>query len=132
MKHAVSVELNKVNGAITSSDGDLWLATSQGAIRYDGVDVTTYTIADGFLVDDLRDVHEDHWGNLWFATWGGGVVRYDGDSFQSVTTKDGLIHNNVSSIQASNEERSMVCNRRRGNTIPSESWCTSVLSDCLC
>ena len=104
LKHAVSVELNKVNGAITSSDGDLWLATSQGVIRYDGVDVTTYTIADGFLVDDLRDVHEDHWGNLWFATWGGGVVRYDGDSFQSVTTKDGLIHNNVSSIQASNEK----------------------------
>ena len=104
LKNAVSIELDKVRGALTATNGDLWLATSQGAIRYNGNEVKTYTTTDGFLVDDLRDVHEDHWGNLWFATWGGGVVRYDGDTFQSVTTKDGLIHNNVSSIHASNEE----------------------------
>lgn len=104
LKNAVSVTIEKVNGAITSTDGDLWLATSQGAIRYNGQEVTTYTTDDGFLVDDLRDVYEDRWGNLWFATWGGGVVRYDGNSFQSVTTKDGLIHNNVSSIHAANEQ----------------------------
>lgn len=104
LKHAVPVELDKIRGGLTATNGALWLATSQGAIRYNGDEVTTYTTAnDGFLVDDLRDVHEDHWGNLWFATWGGGVVRYDGDSFQSITTKDGLIHNNVSSIHASNE-----------------------------
>ncbi len=107
LKKAVSVELNEIRGALTATNGDLWLATSQGAIRYNGDEVTTYTTAateGGFLVDDLRDVHEDHWGNLWFATWGGGVVRYDGDTFQSITTKDGLIHNNVSSIHASNDE----------------------------
>lgn len=105
MRNADSVVIEKVNGAITSSDGNLWLATSQGAIQYNGQEATTYTTtADGFLVDDLRDVHEDRWGNIWFATWGGGVVRYDGNSFQSVTTKDGLIHNNVSSIHAANEK----------------------------
>ncbi len=104
LKNAVSVALGEVRGALTATNGDLWLATSQGAVRYNGNEVTTYTTADRFLVDDLRDVHEDHWGNLWFATWGGGVVRYDGDSFQSITTKDGLIHNNVSSIHASNEK----------------------------
>ena len=104
LKNAVSVAIEHVNGSITSTDGNLWLATSQGAIRYDGQEVTTFTTDDGFLVDDLRDVYEDRWGNLWFATWGGGVVRYDGNSFQSVTTKDGLIHNNVSSIHAANEQ----------------------------
>lgn len=107
LKHDVSVELDEIRGSLTATNGDLWLATSQGAIRYNGDEVKTYTTATtegGFLVDDLRDVHEDQWGNLWFATWGGGVVRYDGDSFQSITTKDGLIHNNVSSIHASNEK----------------------------
>lgn len=104
LKNAVSVTIEKVNGSITSTDGDLWLATSQGAIRYNGQEVKTYTTDDGFLVDDLRDVYEDRWGNLWFATWGGGVVRYDGDSFQSITTKNGLIHNNVSSIHTANEQ----------------------------
>ncbi|MDE0484775.1 MAG: SpoIIE family protein phosphatase [Candidatus Poribacteria bacterium] len=105
LKHDVPVELDEIRAALTATNGNLWLATSQGAIRYNGDEVTTYTTAEKkFLVDDLRDVHEDHWGNLWFATWGGGVVRYDGDTFQSITTKDGLIHNNVSSIHASNEE----------------------------
>lgn len=104
LKKANTVEVIDVRGHQITTNGDLWLATAQGAILYDYDTVTTYTTADGFLVDDLRDVHEDHWGNLWFATWGGGVVRYDGNSFQSISTKDGLIHNNVSSIHATNEE----------------------------
>lgn len=104
LKNTVAIELDKIRGGLTSTDGDLWLATSQGAIHYNGEEVTTYTTADGFLVDDLRDVHKDNWGNIWFATWGGGVVRYDGDTFQSLTTKDGLVHNNVSDIHESNEK----------------------------
>ena len=104
LRNAATVAIEQVNGSITSSEGDLWLATAQGAVQYNGQEAITYTTTDGFLVDDLRDVHEDRWGNIWFATWGGGVVRYDGNSFQSVTTKDGLIHNNVSSIHAANEK----------------------------
>ncbi|MCY4402224.1 MAG: SpoIIE family protein phosphatase [Candidatus Poribacteria bacterium] len=102
--NAVSIELDNIKAAITSQNGSLWLATSQGAVQYTGEEVIKYSITDGFLVDDIRDVHEDHWGNVWFATWGGGVVSYDGNSFQSLTTKDGLIHNNVSSIHASAEK----------------------------
>lgn len=104
LKNSVSVTLTNIEGALTTNDGDLWLATSQGAIHYDGETATTYTTTNGFLVDDLRDVHEDNWGNIWFATWGGGVVRFDGDTFQSITTKDGLIHNNVSDIYASESQ----------------------------
>ncbi|RKU25738.1 hypothetical protein C6497_15370 [Candidatus Poribacteria bacterium] len=104
LKNSASVTLTNIEGALTTNDGDLWLATSQGAIHYDGETATTYTTSNGFLVDDLRDVHEDNWGNIWFATWGGGVVRFDGDTFQSITTKDGLIHNNVSDIYASESQ----------------------------
>lgn len=110
LKNSASVIVTKIEGALTTNDGDLWLATSQGAIHYDSETATTYTTTNGlrgeerFLVDDLRDVHEDNWGNIWFATWGGGVVRFDGDTFQSITTKDGLIHNNVSDIYASESQ----------------------------
>ena len=55
-------------------------------------------------MDDLRDVKEDNWGNIWFATWGGGLIRYNGITFETITTKDGLIHNNVSSIHVSAQE----------------------------
>lgn len=104
LKNSVAIDLDEVRNVITTSNGDLWLATSQGAVHYDGENVETFTTQDGFLVDDLRDIHEDHWKNIWFATWGGGIVRYDGESFQSITTKDGLIHNNVSSIRATNNQ----------------------------
>ncbi|MCG9127122.1 SpoIIE family protein phosphatase [Candidatus Poribacteria bacterium] len=104
LKNSVSVSLTKIEGALTTNEGDLWLATSQGAIHYNGEIATTYTTENGFLVDDLRDIHEDNWGNIWFATWGGGVVRFDGETFQSITTKNGLIHNNVSDIHASESQ----------------------------
>lgn len=96
-----AVDIAPVQATLTSQAGVLWLATSRGAVRYDGESLITYTTKDGFLVDDVRDVMEDSWGNLWFATWGGGVVRYDGETFYAITTKDGLEHNNVSKLHES-------------------------------
>ena len=85
----------------------LWLATKQGAVRYevrsDGTTLKTYGIEDGFLVNDLRDVLEDDREHIWFATWGGGAVRYDGETFTPVTTRDGLAHNSVSDIHQSSD-----------------------------
>ena len=89
------IELAPVNASLISKDKTLWLATSRGAVRYDGNVLTTYTTKDGFLVDNVRDVMEDSSGNIWFATRGGGTVRYDGETFYTLTTKDGLAHNNI-------------------------------------
>ena len=99
-----TVNIAPVQATLVSQAGVLWLATSQGAVRYDGESLTTYTTKDGFLVDDVRDVMEDSWGNIWFATWGGGVVRYDGETFYAITTKDGLEHNNVSKLHESEQK----------------------------
>ncbi len=90
-----NIELAPVNASLISKDKILWLATSRGAVRYDGNALTTYTTKDGFLVDNVRDVMEDSSGNIWFATRGGGTVRYDGETFYTLTTKDGLAHNNI-------------------------------------
>ena len=103
------IELASVNASLIAQDGDLWLATSRGAVRYNGKRLTTYTTKstsrnsrkERFLVDNVRDVIEDSHGSLWFATKGGGVVRYDGETFDTLTTKDGLVHNNISKIYES-------------------------------
>ena len=98
-------ELGTVNASVTSQDGTLWLATSRGAVRYDGKNLTTYTTKeDGFLVDNVRDVIEDSRGNIWFATRGGGTVRYDGEIFHNRTTKNGWAHNNISKILESSDK----------------------------
>jgi serine phosphatase RsbU (regulator of sigma subunit)/ligand-binding sensor domain-containing protein len=91
-----------VRVSITDSAGNIWLATSDGAIKYDGKKFTTYTTEQGLLVNDILDVLEDDRGNIWFATWGGGVALYNGENFQAITTKDGLIHNNVRKILQDN------------------------------
>ena len=101
----IANELGTVNASVTSQDGTLWLATSRGAVRYDGKNLTTYTTKeDGFLVDNVRDVIEDSRGNIWFATRGGGTVRYDGEIFHNRTTKNGWAHNNISKILESSDK----------------------------
>ena len=106
------IEIPPANASLISHDGDLWLATSRGAIRYDGKELTEYTTKntsqsskkEGFLVDNVRDVIEDSSGSIWFATKGGGTVRYDGETFDTLTTKDGLSHNNISKIYESSNK----------------------------
>ncbi|MBC8234689.1 hypothetical protein H8E77_34530 [bacterium] len=88
----------QLRASITDSAGNLWLATSHGAIKYDGKQFTIYTTENGLLVNDIRDVLEDSQGNLWFATWGGGAALYNGETFQAITTKHGLVQNNVRRI----------------------------------
>ncbi len=99
------IELAELQDSLTTQDGVLWLATSRGAVRYDGKTARIYTTKeDGFLVDNVKDVMEDSRGNIWFATWGGGTVRYDGETFYNLTTKDGLTHNNISKIHESSNK----------------------------
>ena len=43
----------------------------------------------------VRSIVEDRRGNLWIATWGGGVSRYDGVSFSHFTTDEGLSSNDA-------------------------------------
>ena len=97
--------IDAVNASVISRDGVLWLATSHGAIRYDGKGFRAYTRKeDGFLVDNVRDVVEDSRGNIWFATRGGGAIRHDGETFHSRTTKNGWAHNNILKILESSEK----------------------------
>ena len=99
------LELADVQASLTSQEGVLWLATSRGAVRYNGKRLTRYARKeDEFLVDNVRDVMEDSRGNIWFATWGGGIVRYDGETFYPLTTKNGLAHNNISKILESSDK----------------------------
>ena len=106
------IELAPENATLISREGVLWLATTHGAVRYDGKKLTTYTTKnssrnsrkEGFLVDNVRDVIEDSSGNIWFATSGGGTVRYDGETFDFLTTKDGLAHNNITKIYESSDK----------------------------
>jgi ligand-binding sensor domain-containing protein/signal transduction histidine kinase len=55
----------------------------------------TYTTDQGLALDGIEASCIDHFGNLWFGTYGGGVSRYDGKSFTTFTTGQGLSNKNV-------------------------------------
>lgn len=57
-----------------------------------------FSIADGLPQSQVYDIAEDHNGNLWLGTRGGGVAKFNGSDFEVYTTQDGLVNNYVSSV----------------------------------
>jgi ligand-binding sensor domain-containing protein/serine phosphatase RsbU (regulator of sigma subunit) len=64
---------------------------------------TTYTSDNGLALDAVYFSCMDHFGNLWFATQGGGASKYDGKSFVNYSPSQGLAGNNVWTVM---EDRS--------------------------
>ena len=57
----------------------------------------TYDCTDGLAGPNIRAIHRDPDGVMWFGTIDG-VSQYDGKTFARFTKEDGLAHNFVSSI----------------------------------
>lgn len=84
-------------------NGNYWLATWKGIIKYDGEVFTNYTLKEGLIHFHVYSCYEDKKGNLWFGTARGGVYRYDGTGFHLFTKKDGLPDNSVSDFAEDKE-----------------------------
>ncbi len=81
-------------------NGNIWLTSEVGIIRYDGKSFTN--IISKVSSGPFFSVLEDRKGNFWFTSSGSGVYYYDGKSlptgqagFQHFTTKEGLVSNSV-------------------------------------
>ena len=77
---------------LQDSKGNIWLATWEGIIRYDGKNFTNFTNKEELRRFHVFSLLEDSKGNIWFGTIGAGIYRYDGQSFTNFTTKEGLAH----------------------------------------
>lgn len=66
------------------TDGFLWLGTSHGLSRYDGVTFRNYTTGQGLPDNLINDLLEDRHGDLWIATNHGGLSRYREGTFTTV------------------------------------------------
>lgn len=81
-------------------DGYLWIGTTGGLVRFDGVH---FTVFDRHNTPSLHEnsvfslmVSRD--GALWIGTEGGGLARYARGQFRSWTTSDGLSNGFVRSL----------------------------------
>ncbi len=75
---------------IQDHNGDIWLATWEGILKYDGTTFTNFTNKNALREYHVFSAMEDREGGLWFGTIGAGVYRYDGKTFTNITTKNGL------------------------------------------
>jgi len=62
-------------------DGFLWFGTMYGLLRYDGYSYEAYRYdpdnPSSLSNDDITALFEDHRGDLWIGTYGGGLNRFD-------------------------------------------------------
>ncbi len=85
-----------VRTIIQDRKGNIWLASNEGILQYDGK--SFINITDKLSSDRFFSAIEDRNGNFWFGTYGSGAYYYDGKAFQHFTTNEGLISNSVFEI----------------------------------
>ncbi|MFN3916444.1 MAG: two-component regulator propeller domain-containing protein [Flavobacteriales bacterium] len=89
-----SRQLN-VSKIIQDKKGDIWIATvEEGVYKYDGTTFHNYNTNNGLISYSIRDVLEDHHGNIWFTSKIG-VSKLGKKGFQEFTPENGLEFDNV-------------------------------------
>lgn len=88
---------NAVNCLLQTRDGYLWIGTSNGLARFDGVRFTTFRPDDdvGLRSGLVRCLFEDSSGVLWAGTEEGGLARFENGEFISLSSGEGLSSDTV-------------------------------------
>jgi ligand-binding sensor domain-containing protein/signal transduction histidine kinase len=91
---------NSIRAIAQTPDGYLWLGTSSGLARFDGVRFVIYARFNtpSMTDDNVRALAVSPDGSLWVATDGGGLLHYHSGRFQSFGPKEGLANEFVGAV----------------------------------
>ena len=82
-----------VRNIIKGSQGNLWMATGEGILYYDGTAFKNLT--QELTSSRFFGILEDSQGKLWMGSLGSGLYAYDGQQWEHWTTKEGLVDDHV-------------------------------------
>lgn len=94
-----------VHALLQSRDGYLWIATEDGAARFDGQNfhVLNHSTVQAFTSNDISCLAEDQAGDLWFGT-SDGLVRKHGEEFRRFSEREGLPSDEIVALAASGSD----------------------------
>ncbi len=108
---------NNIKCFFKDSRGYMWFGTEAGLCRYDGKNIKTFTELNQLKTNQIWDIVEDKFGNLWISIYGLGLAKYDGKSFKYYTQKDGLVDNRIRKIYYSKKFDYLVLGTEDGLSI---------------
>ena len=78
---------NSINAITQTKDGYIWLGTSQGLVRFDGVEFKVINLPDNaqFRSQVISSLASSKAGGLWFGISAGSLGYFDGQNFSLVT-----------------------------------------------
>jgi len=83
--------------SITADDkNNIWCATDDGIITYNGNNFTTITEKQGLINNRTWSVKKDNLGRMLIASYGGGVSIYNGDKFKYINSQTGFTDKSIS------------------------------------
>lgn len=82
---------NAVRSLFLDSKNILWIGTENGVSRMENGSFSNLDETDGLGHNSCWDINQDGNGNMWFASYGGGISKFDGKKFTIFTTKNGLL-----------------------------------------
>ena len=86
-----------INDIAADQDGNIWVATVFGVLRYSGTGWRVFSKHDGLCSYGAIAAEVDKNGRRWFAT-DDGVSSFDGINWTCYTGDNGLASNGVTSI----------------------------------
>lgn len=89
---------NAVRSLFIDSENILWIGTENGVSRMENGSFFNMDELDGLGHNSCWDISQDTNGNMWFASYGGGVSKFNGKKFTIFTTKEGLLANKTRKV----------------------------------
>src|SRR5262245_277306 len=77
-----------VRSMLEDSKGNYWFGSwNEGVCRFDGKSLTYFTVEDGLSDNQIRSIHEDRAGVVWFEG-GFGISGFDGERIITATNRN--------------------------------------------
>jgi ligand-binding sensor domain-containing protein len=91
---------NRIQAITQTPDGYLWIGTSEGLARFDGVRFVVFDRANtpALQDDSILALTTARDGSVWIGTEGGGLLHYQNGAFRIFGASDGLTNGFVRAI----------------------------------